>query len=177
MQAQEGDAQDLDAASSCEGVVNRRRCSRAREGGTALRDGACESTCLLRAGGGGALGQWGTYFGRGIALGVVGGTWYKGLESEHPRAAAAPNTAQRIGPCFARDQADRKLLSQTTRGLPGEWRPHAPGRRRRRRRDRRVQVKRSLEWLQRGRPWPSEWQDLVAGHQGRRGPAGRGLSS
>jgi hypothetical protein len=34
---------------------------------------------------------------------------------------AASNTAQRIWPCFATEQADRKLLLQTSsRGLPGD---------------------------------------------------------
>jgi hypothetical protein len=33
------------------------------------------------------------------------------IEPEHQRAATAPNTAQRIGPCFTIEQADRKLLS------------------------------------------------------------------
>jgi hypothetical protein len=36
------------------------------------------------------------------------------IEPEHQRATAAPNTAQRIGPCSA--------TPQTSRGLSGEWR-------------------------------------------------------
>jgi hypothetical protein len=40
------------------------------------------------------------------------------IEPEHQRAAAAPNTAQRIGPCSATEQANRKHCL-------GEWRPHA----------------------------------------------------
>jgi hypothetical protein len=72
------------------------------------------------------------------------------IEPEYQRGAAAPNTAQRIGPCSA--------TPQTGRGLPGEWRQ--------RRRDRRVHVGRSCggrrenalerKEARRVKPWLSE---------------------
>jgi hypothetical protein len=105
MQAQEGVAQSLDAADSCEGMMNRRRCSRARERGVqrCVTERARARVCC--AGGGG---NWGS---RVQILAVVLHWGVCGVRgSEHQRATTAPNTAQRIGSCFATDQADRKLL-------------------------------------------------------------------
>jgi hypothetical protein len=106
------------------------------------------------------------------------------IELEQQRAMPAPNTTQRIGPCFATEHADRKLLPQTNRRRPGDWRPHAGRRRRRDRQALRTRddikldavavaaeeaAERKDAW--RVKPWLSEldvleWQELAGDRLG-----------
>jgi hypothetical protein len=150
MQAQEGDAQGLDAANSCEGKVNRRRCSRAREGGYIF---------------------WLWY--------CIGGRC-KGLESDHQRATTAPTqhsgsslTSPQIRPtgsCYHKP-AEGCLASEdhTQDGGNGdgetdEFKLDAAG----------VAAEEAVERKEarRVRPWLSEWQELAAGQLGWGGGVG-----